>query len=148
MADAKIIFEGYKGIIRVFEDKVEIEKSGFSKTLAIANIISVSIKPSGWGRGYIEFTTAGSRDSRNIEEALSNDNAVCFKNSSQEEEAKKIKEFVEEQILKISQSKGITIVVQQAASPAEELKKMKELFDMGVITQEEFHAKKKQLLAL
>lgn len=33
-------------------------------------------------------------------------------------------------------------------SPADELKKFKELLDMGVITQEEFDAKKKQLLGL
>ena len=153
MADAKIIFEGYKGVIRVYEDKVEIEKSGFffnntAKTLPMSNIISVSIKPSGWGRGYIEFTTPGSRDSRNTEEALNNENALCFKNGGQDAEAKKIKEYVEEQILKLSQNKAGTTVVQQAASPAEELKKMKELLDMGIITQEEFNAKKKQLLGL
>ena len=35
-----------------------------------------------------------------------------------------------------------------AASPAEELKKYKELLDSGVITQEDFDAKKKQLLGL
>ena len=35
-----------------------------------------------------------------------------------------------------------------AASAADELKKFKELLDMGVITQEEFDAKKKQLLGL
>lgn len=33
-------------------------------------------------------------------------------------------------------------------SAADELKKFKELFDMGVITQEEFNAKKKQLLGI
>lgn len=33
-------------------------------------------------------------------------------------------------------------------SPADELKKFKELLDMGVITKEEFNAKKKQLLGL
>ena len=35
-----------------------------------------------------------------------------------------------------------------AISSADELKKFKELLDMGVITQEEFDAKKKQLLGL
>ncbi|MBQ8796637.1 MAG: SHOCT domain-containing protein [Oscillospiraceae bacterium] len=35
-----------------------------------------------------------------------------------------------------------------ATSNADELKKYKELFDMGVISQEEFDAKKKQLLGL
>ena len=36
----------------------------------------------------------------------------------------------------------------QAHSPAEELKKFKDLLDAGVITAEEFEAKKKQLLGL
>ena len=35
-----------------------------------------------------------------------------------------------------------------ASSPVEEIKKYKELLDMGIITQEEFDAKKKQLLGL
>ena len=35
-----------------------------------------------------------------------------------------------------------------ATSAADELKKFKELLDMGIITQEEFDAKKKQLLGL
>ena len=44
------------------------------------------------------------------------------------------------------QKNGGTTVV--SLSPAEELKKFKELLDMGVITQEEFDAKKKALLGL
>lgn len=46
---------------------------------------------------------------------------------------------------KASQSNATVI---QQASAADELKKFKELLDMGVITQEEFDAKKKQLLGL
>lgn len=41
---------------------------------------------------------------------------------------------------------GSTVI--SALSSADELKKFKELLDMGVITQEEFDAKKKQLLGL
>ena len=36
----------------------------------------------------------------------------------------------------------------RAAFPVEELKNLKELLDMGILTQEEFDAKKKQLLGL
>jgi predicted Zn-dependent peptidase len=35
-----------------------------------------------------------------------------------------------------------------AMDPYEELKKLKELLDMGIVTQEEFDAKKKKLLDL
>ncbi len=44
-------------------------------------------------------------------------------------------------------SSGVTVVKQDVSS-AEELKKYKELLDTGVITQDEFDAKKKQLLGL
>ena len=60
---------------------------------------------------------------------------------------KKVKAFVEQAKEKATKSQATTII-QQAASPAEELKKMKELLDMGIITQAEFDAKKKQLLGL
>ena len=41
-----------------------------------------------------------------------------------------------------------SVITQGSASNADELKKFKELLDSGVITQEEFDAKKKQLLGL
>lgn len=41
-----------------------------------------------------------------------------------------------------------TVVVQQQIDPMEQLKKLAEMKDMGIITQEEFDAKKKQLLGL
>ena len=45
-------------------------------------------------------------------------------------------------------SKHETTTINAALSPADELKKFKELLDMGIITQEEFDAKKKQILGL
>lgn len=45
-------------------------------------------------------------------------------------------------------AKKATLDLQQSTSPAEELKKYKELLDIGAITKEEFDAKKKQLLGL
>ncbi len=44
-------------------------------------------------------------------------------------------------------NKGATII-QNVISPADEIKKFKELLDLGIITQEEFDGKKKQLLGL
>ena len=41
-----------------------------------------------------------------------------------------------------------TVDAAPAFSPADEIKKYKELLDMGAITQEEFDAKKRQLLNL
>lgn len=47
-----------------------------------------------------------------------------------------------------NKKKEQTTIVNNAGSNADELKKYKELLDTGVITQEEFEAKKKQLLNL
>lgn len=46
------------------------------------------------------------------------------------------------------QQKPANTVVQNTTSNADELEKFKELLDKGIITQEEFDAKKKQLLGL
>ena len=111
--------------------------------------MSVSVTPSTfWSRGYIEFTVPGGRDSKKIEQALNNENAVLLKAANQNDEAMKIKAHIEELIMKRANNVGGTTVIQQANSPAEELKKMKDLLDAGIITQEEFDAKKKQLLGL
>ena len=58
---------------------------------------------------------------------------------------KEIKNFVEKAKEKATDT--ATTIIQQV-SAADELKKYKDLLDAGIITQEEFDAKKKQLLGL
>ena len=60
-------------------------------------------------------------------------------------EFEKAYEYIKERI-NYYKKQSNTVVNQ--LSPADELKKFKELLDMGIITQEEFDAKKKQLLGL
>ena len=55
--------------------------------------------------------------------------------------------YIRERISEANKAKNAPSVVQQI-SAADELKKFKELLDMGIISQEEFDAKKKQLLGL
>ena len=63
-----------------------------------------------------------------------------------DEEAEIIVAFIRKKIDEVKSAPSNGFV--QQTSPAEELKKFKELLDMGIITQEEFDAKKKQLLGL
>ena len=63
-------------------------------------------------------------------------------------DTKVIKEKLEAGIIACESAASTPTIVQAAVSAADELKKFKELLDMGVITQEEFDAKKKQLLGL
>ena len=56
--------------------------------------------------------------------------------------------FVKKKVDEAKRQKNAPVVVAGTLSNADELKKFKELLDMGIITQEEFDAKKKQLLGL
>lgn len=56
-----------------------------------------------------------------------------------------IVELTKEEVMKLNNSNPVSIT---AGSSADELKKFKELLDSGIISQEEFEAKKKQLLGL
>ena len=63
------------------------------------------------------------------------------------EKREEVFQIVSRQISNRQNNKGSVTVVNNNSN-ADELKKFKELFDLGVITQEEFDAKKKQLLGL
>ena len=67
-------------------------------------------------------------------------------NAKMEEVASYIKSRVEE--YKTAKNAPATTIIQNTFSVADEIKKFKELLDSGIITQEEFDAKKKQLLGL
>jgi predicted Zn-dependent peptidase len=63
-----------------------------------------------------------------------------------DEVASYIKSRIEE--YKTAKNAPATTVIQNTFSVADEIKKFKELLDMDIITQEEFDAKKKELLGL
>lgn len=64
------------------------------------------------------------------------------------DDTKLIKEKLEDGIKACEDMTNAPTIIQNNVSAADELKKFKELLDMGIITQEEFDAKKKQLLGL
>ena len=61
--------------------------------------------------------------------------------------AEEISNVINELLQKRQATRGTTTVVNRSSN-AEELSKFKKLLDEGIITQEEFDAKKKQLLGL
>ena len=104
--------------------------------------------PGAFFAGYIQFEYPGS-DSTN-KSPYESENAVVFNKKDNIKLMEDIYNYIENRIVEEKKAKRApaSTIVQQATSPAEELKKMKELLDMGIITQEEFDAKKKQLLGL
>lgn len=155
---AKYRLYGVNGQMFVFDNKVVIERKGVlgflsqgkagSKTIPMNSIMSVQFQPSsGLTNGFIQFGIMGGKEaSGGIFSATDDENTIMVP-EEYNDLAEEIAQFVENIILNRGNGGGTTVVQQQLSS-ADELKKFKDLLDMGVITQEEFDAKKKQLLGL
>ena len=114
------------------------------KTIYYKDAIGVQYKPSAIADGYIQIeTAAGGMTSSSSQ--YSGENAIQFSGKERNAEAEIVVAFIRQQIDAVKNAPtGGTV----QASPAEELKKFKELLDMGIISQEEFDEKKKQLLGI
>ncbi len=92
--------------------------------------------------GFMQLSYAGSLESKGgVLGAVNDENSILIDYNTLEM-AKSVYSFIERRRNEI-QNKGNNI---SSFSVADELKKFKELLDMGIITQEEFDKKKKDLL--
>lgn len=116
------------------------------KRIPIEEITSVQLKePANLTVGFIQFSYAGSAELRgDILQAMHDEKAVPV-DSTNVPLAREIADYIYAQKKVLKNNSGVQI---QAASAMDELKKLKELLDMGIVTQEEFDVKKKQLLGL
>lgn len=146
---------GITGQLYVYENKIEIKRKGIrallahglkgTKTIPISSIKGIQFKLAGITRGYIQFTVEGSFEGkRGLSEAIKDENTVDFC-IIDNKKAKDIKDYIENLILNETNQQTTMVL---STSNADEIKKYKELLDMGAITQEEFECKKKQILDL
>ncbi len=166
MTEPIVVFQGSgrtgsHGRMELYEDRVMIIKSkekgmlraalgqtgaaSGDRTVFIDQISSVEVYPGGFiDPGYIRIIISGASveakyDSRN---ATKDPNAISFTKKEDAQLANQFKDKVEE--LRATSRKGVA--PQMQASPADELRKYKQLLDDGIITESEFSAKKKELL--
>ena len=100
--------------------------------------------------GFIRFQNSHLADESNM------DVIFCFVNTkSKVNQANEIYNYIQSQIASINESKLNNVMEQpqmteknEAIQVPDQILKYKELFDVGAITEEEFTAKKKQLLGL
>ena len=125
--------------------------SSGAKKIDIDDIISIQHRePAGLSAGFIQFAFHGSVEYRGgITSALNDENSILY-DTPRTEEARAIVQYLENKRkeLKKARQGGVITQIQSNVSPADELKKYKALLDNGVITQEEFNAKKRQILGL
>jgi len=147
--------KGVNGQLTIYEDKVVIERKGAlglmnhglagAKTIPMHSIHSIQFKEgNNLTNGFIQFGILGGNESKGgVFNATKDENTVMIK-KSQNAVVHQIKEYIEERI--IQNSKPANTI--QQVSAADEILKLKSLLDAGIITQEEFDAKKNQLLGL
>ena len=147
MSDMIMKLNGYDGQVSVYEDHIVIERKGFlgkmahglsnnEKSIPIDSIVSVQLKEgTSFVNGYLQFgVLENARQDRNILDGVLEDNQVVILKKSNDE-ARKVKEYLEERIF--NRKNQNTVGDAQKTSAADEIKKFKELLDMGAISQEE-----------
>jgi hypothetical protein len=117
------------------------------KTIYYSDCIGIQYKKSGFQIGYLQFETASGIMNNRLSNFY-NENTFTWDTTKQSnEKMQKVADYCKKQVEEYKSGKHNQSPV-QAYSPADEIKKFKELLDMGAITQEEFDAKKKQILGL
>ena len=152
-------FDGGAGdILSIHADCIVIKHKGIINALAMGikgdktvyyeDITAVQFKQAGITAGHIQFSIRGGNESRGgVLAAAGDENTITVANSKNAE-AQSVVDYINKKLKELKQRKNAVAPIVQQASAADELKKFKELLDMGIITQEEFDAKKKQLLGL
>lgn len=148
-----VVFDlkGSNGRLVVCDDKILILKDSvpgdYSNSMATNKSIPMqSIKSVQVQQAFIQFGVLGDRNaSSEISGAYYDENSILLKNTEQLNEALKIKKYIENCI---SEKKSTEKETDNSMSAADEILKFKQLLDIGAITEEEFEAKKKQLLGL
>lgn len=145
-------YKGYNGTIVLGEDRLIIKRGfkGFAlgggkirgdKTIPYSSLVAVQYKKAGVMSGFIQFSIKGGSEAKSgVNEAVKDENTVTFqvnKNKLFSDLQQKI-----EVIIGNNQSNGNN----SSSTDIDQLEKLANLKDKGVISSEEFEAKKKQLL--
>lgn len=140
-----MFLKGVNGSIELCKDHVIIKKGilfGNSiRTVYLTDVIGVQYKKSGITRGHIEIITSGDK---NDKKSIVDQPTIVLLKMGQDKEALEIKRQIDDVVMQVKKSKDIKHLV----SEADELLKFKSMLDKGVITEEEYNNKKKQILDL
>lgn len=116
------------------------------KRINFSDITSLQFRePAGMTVGFIQVAYPGSIESKKgIVDMINDENSVPIQ-PAMVDQAREIVQYIESRRQELRASNGTVI---QQLSVADEIKKFKELLDLGIITEEEFSAKKKELLGI
>lgn len=148
-------FKGYNGTLILTDTGIIIKRGakGFllgggmlrgDKTIPYSSIVAVQLKKAGMTAGYIQLTLKGGSEAKSgLFQSTTDENSINFHSAfggNNNELFNEAKKLIEERINAVN-------------SPAknnglDDLEKLAVLKEKGIISEEEFQAKKKQLLGL
>ena len=139
-----VTIKGKKGINGFFRGTL----GNGEKDYYYADLSAVQYKKRGkLTTGFIKFEQAGSAAYRGWERGADNSFIISL-GYVKNEDAKKAYDYIMERFRYYKENSETQVVNNNEKSPVEQLKEMKELLDMGIVTEEEFDKKKKELLGL
>jgi hypothetical protein len=143
--------KGVNGQIAISGDWLTIERKGLGRLghskgdrrIPLASITAVQMRPAGtFTNGFVKFTIPGSPELRGgLNNASKDENAVVFKKKHRAE-FDAVRGRVEDYI----GHKNAPEAAPTTPDITDQIKKLGELHDAGVVTDEEFEAKKTELL--
>lgn len=110
------------------------------KKIPVGNILSVQFKAAGLLNGYIQFSTAAGESIGGLQDASTDENSLIFVKKHQSD-FMAIKEAVENAMANSAHRAGAG-----SLSTADEIKKLSDLRDAGVLTEAEFSSMKAKFL--
>lgn len=116
------------------------------KRINYADLTAIQFKePAGMSVGFIQFAYPGSTELKGGVIAAMNDENSVPVSPQNLQQAREIVNYIEQRRTELRSPAAAAVA---APSSMDELRKLKELLDLGIVTQEEFDAKKKHLLGL
>ncbi|MGB7594109.1 MAG: SHOCT domain-containing protein [Erysipelotrichaceae bacterium] len=144
--------------LKVYEDGIVLLERGMKsddltpeyRTFFYDEILAVDFKNCGWFKGSMEFKIKGSsKRLKELNAGKASSTVFEFSKTSLPEnrilaqKMEKINMFIQ---LKIEEAQANKVQPGTVVSVADEIIKFKQLLDQGILTQEEFDKKKKELL--
>lgn len=137
--------------ISIDDTAITITRKGFisfgsgvrgEKTIPLSHITAVQLKKPGMTHGYLQFSINGASEAKGTAiELMKDENTIVFAGKHLDDMLE-LKQLIESHN---ASTQGTSVSMQSSAS---QIKEFKALLDDGIITQEEFDQKKKQLLGI
>ena len=157
MAEVLLEVKGHTGQLIVTDRKIIIKRKGLGgaiargvlagdKEIPIKSITAIEFKNAGWlANGRIQFSILGEVGHKGGAVSAVNDENTLIFTKGQQDAFVQAKQLIEDLMTKAEQPAQ---PIMHQLSAADELKKFAELKQQGLITEEEFAKKKKELLGV